>query len=88
MKPPELKPYEADWSDRLRDLANLCFLTGYLLLLIQHTVLGAGVYLVGEFLLAPHCIKCRSWSTLATSSIFAIVSALTVLGFIFSTSLL
>jgi hypothetical protein len=88
MKPPGLKPYNADWSDRSRDLANICFLTGYLLLLMQQTVLGAGVYLLGEVFLVPHCIKCQSWSTLVTSSIFAFFSAVTILGFIFSVNLL
>lgn len=88
MKPPIFEPYRADWSDKCRDLANICFLTGYLMLLTQHTVLGASVYLMGEVLLAPHCIKCRSWSTLFVSSLFAAGSIVTVVSFIAASGIL
>jgi len=69
-----VKPYEQDWSDRSRDLANLFFLIGYLTLMLDHTRAGAGVYLVAECFLMPHSIRCRSWSTVAVSLVFTAAS--------------
>ena len=69
-----MKPYEQDWSDRSRDLANLFFLCGYMVLMCDHTKAGAAVYLVAECFLVPHSIKCRSWTTLAVSLVFAAAS--------------
>ena len=69
-----MKPYQQDWSDRSRDLANLFFLTGYLLLMLDHTVWGACVYLVAECFLMPHSWRCRSWSTIAVSLVFSVAS--------------
>ena len=69
-----MKPYEQDWSDRSRDLANLFFLIGYLTLMLNHTKAGAGVYLVAECFLMPHSIRCRSWSTVAVSLVFTAAS--------------
>lgn len=66
-----MKPYEQDWSDRFRDLANLFFLTGYIVLMLDHTKMGAAVYLIAECFLVPHSLKCRSWTTLGVSLIFA-----------------
>ena len=75
----QVKPYEQDWSDRSRDLANLFFLTGYLTLMLDHTRVGASIYLVAECLLMPHSIKCRSWSTVAVSLVFTVASLAKVL---------
>ena len=69
-----MKPYEQDWSDRSRDLANLFFLIGYLTLMLDHTKAGAGVYLVAECFLMPHSIRCRSWSTVVVSLVFTAAS--------------
>lgn len=88
MKPPIFEPYKADWSDRLRDFANICFLSGYLMLLTQHTVIGAAAYFMGELLIVPHCIKCRSYSTLFVSSLFALGSVITVVSFLISSGIL
>ena len=74
-----MKPYEQDWSDRSRDLANLFFLVGYLTLMLDHTKAGAGVYLVAECFLVPHSIRCRSWSTIAVSLVFAAASVVRLL---------
>ena len=75
----QVKPYEQDWSDRSRDLANLFFLVGYLTLMLDHTKAGAGVYLVAECFLVPHSIRCRSWSTIAVSLVFAAASVVRLL---------
>ena len=71
-----MKPYEQDWSDRSRDLANLFFLIGYLTLMLDHTRVGASIYLVAECFLMPHSIRCRSWSTVAVSLVFAVASVM------------
>lgn len=72
----QVKPYEQDWSDRSRDLANLFFLVGYIILMLDQTKTGASVYLIAECFLMPHSIRCRSWSTVVVSLIFSIASIL------------
>lgn len=88
MKPPIFKPYCSDWTDRLRDIANIFFLGGYLMLLAQYTVIGAVLYFLGEVFLVPHCVRLRSWSTLFVSSLFAVGSVVTVVSFIMATGIL
>ena len=75
-----MKSYERDWSDSARDLANLFFLTGYIVLLSEWLKLGAAIYLVAECFLLPHSIKCRSWSTIVVSGVFAAASVVKLLG--------
>ena len=71
-----MKPYEQDWSDRSRDLANLFFLIGYVALMLDRTRVGASIYLIAECFLMPHSIRCRSWSTVVVSLVFAFASIL------------
>ena len=72
--------YERDWSDSSRDLANAFFLTGYIVLMLDHTKTGAAIYLVAECLLLPHSIKCRSWSSVFVGGVFAVASVLRLAG--------
>ena len=69
-----MKPYEKDYTDRSRDIANGLFLSGYILLMGDIGLFGAGLYLLGECFLTPHTIRTRSWSTLFASVVFAIAS--------------
>ena len=69
-----MKPYTKDWTDRTRDIANGLFLAGYVLLMGDIGLFGAGLYLLGEVFLMPHTIRTRSWSTLGASVIFSIAS--------------
>ena len=69
-----MKAYEQDWSDRSRDLANLFFLIGYLTLMLDHPRVGASIYLIAECFLMPHSWRCRSWSTIGVSLVFAAAS--------------
>jgi hypothetical protein len=78
-----MKPYEKDWSDRARDVANGLFLSGYVLLMGDIGLFGAGLYLLGEVFLMPHSIKCRSWSTVAASCIFGIASIYKIVKILF-----
>jgi len=69
-----MKPYDKDYTDRLRDIANGLFLSGYVLLMLDQVLLGASLYLLGEFFLTPHSLRARSWTTIVASIIFGIAS--------------
>lgn len=69
-----MKPYEKDWSDRARDIANGLFLSGYILLMGDVALWGAFLYLLAECFLLPHSIRCRSWSTVSVSIVFVAAS--------------
>jgi len=77
------KKYEKDWTDTSRDLANVLFLTGYVLLMADFVFIGALLYLIAEFFLTPHSIKSRSWSTIGASAIFAIASLYKIIKILF-----
>ena len=69
-----MKPYDKDYTDKLRDIANGLFLSGYVLLMFDQVLLGASLYLLGEFFLTPHSLRARSWTTIAASIIFGVAS--------------
>jgi hypothetical protein len=77
------KKYEKDWTDASRDAANVLFLTGYILLMLDFTFTGALLYLIAEFFLTPHSIKSRSWSTIAASGVFAGASVYKIIKVLF-----
>lgn len=66
--------YEKDWTDLSRDAANVLFVVGYVLLMLDCTFTGALLYLIAEFFLTPHSLKSRSWTTIFASGIFATAS--------------
>ena len=69
-----MKPYDKDYTDKLRDIANGLFLSGYVLLMFDQVLLGPSLYLLGEFFLTPHSLRARSWTTIVASIIFGVAS--------------
>lgn len=69
-----MKPYHKDYTDNLRDIANVLFLSGYVLLMFDKVFVGATLYLIGEFFLTPHSVRARSWTTIGASLVFGLAS--------------
>ena len=69
-----MKSYRRDWTDVSRDVANGCFMSGYICLMTDHTILGAFIYLLGEGLITPNAIRSRSYTTMICSCVFATAS--------------
>lgn len=66
--------YKVDYRDRLRHLANACFIVTYLSFEHGHVFWGALFTLLGESLLIPSAIKQKSWSTYIIAGIFIVLS--------------
>ena len=78
-----MKEYKQDWTDRSRDVANGLFLAGYVLLMGDIGLWGAGIYLLGEVFLMPHSIRARSWSTMFASFVFTVASIYKIVKILF-----
>ena len=73
-----MKDYKTDWRDRIRHLANFCFVGSYLCLTHGNLLVGSLFTLLGESLLAPSALKHRSWSTLLVGGIFLALALSTI----------
>lgn len=71
--------YARDWRDWARDLANVCFIIAYLVLLDKGVFLGAILTGIGEVLLIPNAIKTKSYTTVVIAGIFIVISIASIL---------
>jgi hypothetical protein len=70
--------YKTDWRDKVRHIANMCFVLSYLNFENGHIAIAACCTLVGELLITPSALKHRSWSTVAVSAVFMVLALSTV----------
>ena len=66
--------YRVCWRDRLRHVANFCFIVTYICFENGRVVPGAIFTLLGETLLIPSAIKHKSWSTWLVAGVFIAMS--------------